>query len=268
MVGVRGTADQAARPETWIPTWVRRCGMRFGVSWPLATGWLFDSADQNRDQADCPRQIMTSREHSPKSISGGSPLAHLGALVSLTIRTAPDKACDRRNDLRQEFLYRWRWVEQHPILRYRRFGAHAAVKTTWPPPSGFQLRPRHFYSPLTRFQSIGGADPADPFPACHWRDVQPQAARLWIGRERTRYVGWHLRLRPFFSRLNRQRHRVAHLCSNGFALGFTDFEPVAARTVRFQRGLKLQTINSPLDHNEAPRRELRAGVLGQPENGP
>lgn len=22
MVGVRGTADQAARPETWIPTWV------------------------------------------------------------------------------------------------------------------------------------------------------------------------------------------------------------------------------------------------------
>lgn len=70
MVGVRGTADQAARPETWIPTWVRRCGMRFGVSWPLATGWLFDSADQNRDQADCPRQIMTSREHSPKSISG------------------------------------------------------------------------------------------------------------------------------------------------------------------------------------------------------
>ena len=63
MVGVRGTADQAARPETWIPTWVRRCGMRFGVSWPLATGWLFDSADQNRDQADCPRQMLLLKQH-------------------------------------------------------------------------------------------------------------------------------------------------------------------------------------------------------------
>jgi hypothetical protein len=74
---------------------------------------------------------------------------------------------------------------------------------------------------------------------------------LWGGRESVLQIRWHLGLRPFFSRLNRERYSVACVCSSGSGHGFVDPEPVASLTVWFERGLKAETIDGSLNHCHA-----------------
>lgn len=91
---------------------------------------------------------------------------------------------------------------------------------------------------------------------------------LGIGRERKLEICRHLRLRPCFRRLNRQRHPVAYVCVSVSPQRFVDPGPVASLTVWFERSSKGETIDGPFDHDHATGRELRAGVLGQPKKSP
>src|ERR1043166_6805531 len=116
---------------------------------------------------------------------------------------------------------------------------------------------------------LGGGDPMNEIPARGRRDVRPRLPSLCRGgRERLPQIGRHLRLRLLRHRRNFQGDNVARLRARRSAKLAVYLEPVASLAIRRERGLKGRIINSALNGRLSPRRELRAGLLGQGQKGP
>jgi hypothetical protein len=71
-------------------------------------------------------------------------------------------------------------------------------------------------------------------------NLHPQ---LWISLQ---HIGGRIR-----EGHNHQHDRVADGCSSGFEHGWVKPEPVASLTIWFERGVKADTIDGPLNHGHA-----------------
>ena len=161
---------------------------------------------------------------------------------------------------------RGRWFEKHAFARHRRVGALTAIEAAGRPLSRPQFRERLFYADCARVTVSGRANPADPVPARHRRDVHPQSARFWVRRQRFRQIRGHPGLRPECHRFDRHRHRVAYLCSRSPEHAVADTEPVASYAVGLERCLKRAAVQRAFNHTHPARRKLATGGLRQSEN--
>src|SRR3989338_7963008 len=142
-------------------------------------------------------------------------------------------------------------LKEHPFITHTGHCTYIAVKTTRSSIAGLELLTCYLNPSHTRFRSLCRAYPTDPVPAGHWRDVNPYRVCLWDHRKSMLKIRWYRGFRPYSSRLNCQYYRVARACISSFAHGFVDPKPVASLTVRFERGLKTETIDSSLNHCHA-----------------
>lgn len=105
-------------------------------------------------------------------------------------------------------------------------------------------------TPTRRRRVLGfrRVDPAQPFPARHWRDVVPYIADLpRRARQGVRQIGWHRWFRPVRAHRDRDVCVLADVQASGSSLFFADPDPVAFGTIWFHHGLELVTVERPYD---------------------